>query len=115
MSVQNFRRMAAEARTVIKKSAAATLTFDEVDHVFVQVDTTTGNTAITLPAAAEGLKGKTVWLGNVGSNDLTVVVSAGYGGAGGSSDDVVTATIGELVICFCDGENWYFCHQSTAA
>lgn len=114
MSVQNFRRMAAAARTVVKKSADATLTFDEVDYGFIQADTTSGAVAITLPAAAEGLKGKEVRLGNIGANNLTVVVTAGFGG-GGAGDDTITATLGEMAICFCDGEYWYFTHQGTAA
>lgn len=71
-----------------------------------------GAYAATLPAADAGLDGCLLLLAAQGA--ATVVVAAGFGGAG-SGSDTCTLADGEFLLVWCDGSAWYALHNEPAA
>ena len=111
MSQQNIlaelQSMASYSR--LTKAAAATLTSKEV-MAYRYVDVTAA-VAITLPAASDGNKGAIVTI--AAAEAVTVVVTAGFGGAG-SGKDTLTLENGEAVTVHSDGSYWFQESNDTA-
>ncbi len=111
--IHNLAAKVAGALSVITKLSATdttvTLTAAEIldDGIpFVRCETTSAMT-ITMPAAGDKYKGRSVLIGNYGhaSNDVTVHVAAGFGGT--TAVDDVEIDAGEFGEIFCDGSYWY--------
>lgn len=114
MSVQNFRREQREGRRYTAKTATATLIADEVEFGFITATHSSSGIALTVPAASAALKGYQAIIADGGAAAVTVVVSAGYGGAG-SGTDTVTLAQGDAVSIYCDGTSWYSISHTTGA
>lgn len=107
MSVHNFRIKQAGALKTLAVAATRTLTVDELQAFGMFVCTSTAAIVLTLPAASEATKG--IWfVANILTNNVTILLTdtAKYGG-GGSSEDTVTLTRGDLGIIVCDGTNYH--------
>jgi hypothetical protein len=98
--------MAARLGRVVTKTAAATLTADEMREGAIVM---TGADALTLPAAAE-LPGQLTLIAFQAAG--TIVSPAGIGGGA-----AVTATMaaGEFVLVWSDGTYWHFLHNEPLA
>jgi len=109
------REQQALAIGTLAVTATLTLTVWQVrGHRIVEVDTTDGAVAVTLPAAGDQVKGCKLLCANRGANNLTVVVTAGFGG-GGLGMDTITLTRGECALVVCTANAWYQNHDSNAA
>jgi len=73
-----------------------------------------GGIAVTLPAGSAANEGRLVRFVNAGAGACTVVVTAGYGGAG-SGSDTITLAQGEMSEVLCENSTWYANHHTAAA
>ena len=92
-------------------ATATTLTAEETANGFVVVS---GNVAATLPVASEAMKGNTCLIAASHASGCTIVVAAGFGGAG-SGTDTLTLAQGQMALVGCDGDYWYALHVAAAA
>ena len=95
-------------------TAATTITIKEIIEFGTFVINNASAIAITLPAASKAISGCERRFVNYGAGASTIVVTAGFGGAGSGADTLTTAQ-GDLVILYCDGTNWYKLHDANAA
>ena len=93
-------------------TATASVTFKQLQQNKVITANSSSSVALTLPVASAAMEGMTRLILDRGSGALTVVVAAGYGGAG-SGNDTATLAQGEGVVVHCDGTNWYAISHTT--
>lgn len=115
MAVHNIGRELAEGINYVSKTATATLTRDEIYPLsFITATHASSAIALTLPAASIAYKGCRVMIACGGAAAVTVVVTAGFGGAG-ASGDTATLAQGDFCECFCNGSSWFVNNVTTAA
>jgi hypothetical protein len=112
MSRHNFGSEFSEGLNFVAKTATATLTADEINHSLVTATHASVAIALTVPAASDRYKGYHFYIACGGAAATTVVVSAGYGGAG-SGTDTVTLAQGDMCELLCDGDSWYAISHTT--